>query len=79
MAPSLTASYLGLLYVPDWKLKVRSKTMSQTTNQPNTAKKKPYHTPQLQKFGNVSELTLTNVFGTNSAGDGGTFPASYAS
>lgn len=53
--------------------------MSQTTNQPNTAKKKPYHTPQLQKFGNVSELTLTNVFGTNPAGDGGTFPASYAS
>ncbi|WP_017718221.1 hypothetical protein [Kamptonema formosum] len=54
--------------------------MSQTTpNQANAANKKAYHTPQLRKFGNVSELTFTNI--TNSSGnpDGGSLPAVYAS
>lgn len=36
--------------------------MSQTTTeQANAAKKKPYHSPQLRKFGNVNELTTTNA------------------
>jgi hypothetical protein len=46
--------------------------MSQTsTNNINSSSKKAYHTPQMQKFGNVSDLTLT----TNNVGnpaDGGT-------
>lgn len=55
--------------------------MSQaTTNQANTASKKPYHRPQLQKFGNVSELTLTTVAPTTNPLDAGTvFPNRYTS
>ena len=55
--------------------------MSQTTsNQANiTANKKPYHTPQLQKFGSVSDLTLTMPRPAPNLGDGGTFFNQYAS
>lgn len=54
--------------------------MPQTTkDQANTAKKKPYHTPQMQKFGNVSDLTSSNAFSSNATADGGSFPISYVS
>jgi hypothetical protein len=47
--------------------------MSQaSTKETNPPSKKPYHSPQLQKFGKVSELTLANasVAGTT---DNGTY------
>lgn len=54
--------------------------MSQTTsNQANTANQKEYHTPKLRKFGNVSDLTLTNAPPPFSGNDGGSFPNFYAS
>lgn len=46
--------------------------MSQaSTNETNAPSKKAYHSPQLQKFGNVNDLTLANA-GTGGT-DGGTF------
>lgn len=52
--------------------------MSQTThNEDNTANQKEYHRPKLQKFGNVSELTLSNAFSGTASADGGTFPNGY--
>lgn len=52
--------------------------MSQTThNEANTANQKEYHSPKLRKFGNVSELTLSNAFSGNPSSDGGSFPNSY--
>jgi hypothetical protein len=54
--------------------------MPQTTkDQANTAKKKPYHTPQMQKFGNVSDLTSGNAYSGNPTFDGGSWPTSYVS
>jgi hypothetical protein len=56
-------------------------TNQTTTNQEvttaKTATKKPYHTPQLRKLGNVSELTHTSTTGSGS--DGGSFPNFYTS
>lgn len=44
-----------------------------------TQAKKPYHTPELKKFGSVSDLTLTNdAFAPNPDGGSG-FPNLYAS
>lgn len=54
--------------------------MSQTTpNQATAANKKAYHTPQLRKFGKVSELTFTTGTNNATAYDGGTFPMAYTS
>ncbi|MDB9371947.1 hypothetical protein [Nodularia sphaerocarpa] len=56
--------------------------MSQiSTNQSNSAEHKPYHTPELRKFGNIKDLTLTSsTLSPTLAGDGGSFsPNLYAS
>jgi hypothetical protein len=53
--------------------------MSQTTPNPVTAaNKKAYHTPQLRKFGKISELTFSNSSPSVNT-DGGSFPNRYAS
>ncbi|MBE9198376.1 MULTISPECIES: hypothetical protein [unclassified Nodularia (in: cyanobacteria)] len=56
--------------------------MSQiSTNQSNSANHKPYHTPELRKFGNIKNLTLAsptfNIDGID--GGGSAFPNVYAS
>lgn len=38
--------------------------MSQS-NQATTENQKPYHTPQLRKFGNIKDLTLASPFSGN--------------
>ena len=49
-------------------------------NQATTNNKKKYHSPQLKKFGKVSELTLSNTAGDFSLPtDGGSFPGIYSS
>lgn len=54
------------------------KTTNQaTTNQVTTTNKKPYHTPQLKKLGDVSDLTLTTS--SFSGSDGGSGINQYAS
>lgn len=46
--------------------------MSQVpTKETNPPSKKAYHSPQLQKFGKVSELTLTSPPGSGNDGGGG--------
>lgn len=50
-----------------------------STNQSNSANHKPYHTPELRKFGNIKDLTLTSPT-ANGFADGGTvLPGIYAS
>ena len=52
--------------------------MSQTNcNQATANNKKTYHSPQLRKFGKVSDLTLTNQ--TFIGSDGGSGLNQYAS
>ncbi len=49
-------------------------------NQVTANNKKTYHSPQLKKFGKVSELTLTNAPPAVAAGnDGGSSPNFYVS
>jgi hypothetical protein len=46
--------------------------MSQvSTKETNSASKKAYHSPQLRKFGNVSDLTLTSPGTPADPKDGG--------
>jgi hypothetical protein len=54
--------------------------MSQTTpNQATAANKKAYHTPQLRKFGKVSELTFSNSTPSGSLDGGSSAPNLHAS
>jgi hypothetical protein len=54
--------------------------MSQaSTNNINSSSKKAYHSPQLRKFGNVSELTLTVNNPFNPGDGGGASPNIYVS
>jgi len=54
--------------------------MSQTsTKETNSSSKKAYHSPQLQKLGDVNELTLTNPGGFGDPLDGGGGINQYAS
>jgi hypothetical protein len=45
----------------------------------NASDRKAYHTPALQRYGNVQELTLTTANFASPPTDGGTFPNIYAS
>jgi hypothetical protein len=45
----------------------------------NASRRKAYHTPTLQRYGNIQELTLTNSGPPFSGNDGGSFPSIYAS
>lgn len=52
--------------------------MSQiSTNESTNVNQKPYHTPQLRKFGNIEELTLTTTSFVGS--DGGSGISQYGS
>jgi hypothetical protein len=45
----------------------------------NASGRKAYHTPTLQRYGNIQELTLTNALFTPTTDGGTTFPNIYAS
>lgn len=48
-------------------------------NQTSNTEKKPYHTPELKKFGSVSDLTLTSPGVPGDPTDGGGGFNQYAS